>query len=51
MDNYEIKNNSFYLTLTNPIFIGQSRADDNGDYIMVFEANGNKYGFKHNLFN
>ncbi len=50
MENYEIKPNEFYLTLKNPIFIGQSRVDKDGKYIIVFEENGNKYGFVHYLF-
>lgn len=50
MTDYILKDNSFYMTLENPIFIGQSRIDKDNNYIMVFESDGVKYGFKHNLF-
>lgn len=49
MKDYILKPNDFYLTLKNPKFVGQSKCDKNGDYIMVFSEDGKKYGFKHNI--
>lgn len=39
-----------YITLDNPVFEGQTSANENGDYIMYFSCNGILYGFSHNLF-
>ncbi len=42
-------NTSEYSSLSNPIFKGQSRVDDNGYYWMVFENNGVLYKFHNKL--
>lgn len=40
---------SEYISLSNPIFKGQSEVDDNGMYWMVFENNGTLYKLHNKL--
>ena len=38
-----------YAKLDNPIFLGQSRADKDGNYIMKFSSEGKEYIIKSKL--
>lgn len=49
-NNAIIKDKAHYLTLDNPQFEGQTRADSEGNYKMYFSCNGELYGYEHNLF-
>ena len=40
-----------YLDLVNPQFVGQTRANKEGDYHMVFLSEDVYYSIKHNLLN
>jgi hypothetical protein len=40
---------SQYMELENPIFIGQTRLDENNQYWMVFENNGIMYKISNQI--
>lgn len=46
-----VKDSAHYMTLDNPQFEGQTRADEEGNYTMYFSNNGELFAYKHNLFN
>lgn len=48
--NYITITSEDYLKLNNPIFISQTCADDNGDYIMRFKCEGKFYEILCNIF-
>lgn len=43
--------NSEYIKLKDPDFVGQTRADSEGNYWMVFNSEGVNYKFLHNINN
>lgn len=48
-NNAIIKDKAHYLTLDNPKFEGQTRADSEGNYKMYFSCNGELYCYNHSL--
>ena len=50
LSEFKLITSAQYMELDNPIFIGQTRLNENNDYYMCWECNGVKYKTKQNLF-
>jgi hypothetical protein len=49
--NAKIKTSSFYNSLVNPKYLGQTKANSEGNYTVYISSMGETYGIKMNIFN